>query len=164
MPWRTRASTSFPTARNSVPRSHRHDRSRRSDGSRRWTWRPGPSGSQAAFEHLATLVARLVLASVGREVQVRFPSGEGGWGGGHGRRGHDQRGGAPVRADGLVRLELTARSKDTQKKAQDDYDKDTAALSAQAAADKTFVFVTLARWPGKARWVEGRKAERAIRN
>ncbi len=118
---------------------------------------------EAAFE-LPTLVARLVLASVGREVQVRFPSGEGGWAAGTDGEVTTSVVGHPYVPTGSSVWELTARSKDTQKKAQDDYDKDTAALSAQAAADKTFVFVTLARWPGKARWVEERKAERTWRD
>ncbi|MBL8624652.1 MAG: helix-turn-helix domain-containing protein [Myxococcales bacterium] len=115
---------------------------------------------EAAFE-LPTLVARLVLASVGRQAQVHFPSGEGVWAAGTDGEVTTNVVGHPYVPAGASIWELT-RSKRKQDKAQQDYGKDTAALDSRA--DKTFVFVTLARWPGKARWVEERKAERTWRD
>jgi transcriptional regulator with XRE-family HTH domain len=112
---------------------------------------------------LPTLIARLVLASLGSEVSVRFPSDEGVWASGPDGEVTTQVSGHRYVPQGTSIWELTAKSRHTKHKAQTDYDKRTAALSSEAK-DATFVFVTLQRWPDKTAWVSLRKRDGAWRD
>ena len=107
---------------------------------------------------LPTLLAYLIRATHGPDVQLRFPADEGvrhpGWDG----QTFSESGGAYVPAGRAV-WEISAQRNKIAQKASEDYDKRTARPAPFVPSDTTFVFVTLLHWPQKDEWAKARQNE-----
>ncbi|MDR7543045.1 MAG: hypothetical protein QN120_02195 [Armatimonadota bacterium] len=116
-------------------------------------------GSQ---EVLPELVRRLVIATSPRISRASFPSGEGIQLGGWDGIVEAEQGNVFV-PGGISGWEL-GTSRDVRRKAQEDYERRTAAPSGLDPARSTFVFVTPRRWAGKDQWAGERRAEHVWRD
>lgn len=106
---------------------------------------------------LPRLILRLVYATGGQIEQIEFPSEEatqlGGWDGIlKVKKGNE------LIPDGQSGWEFGVTSA-VKGKADEDYEKRKKDPLGLVPAETTFVFVTLRRWGGKAKWVTARKAE-----
>jgi transcriptional regulator with XRE-family HTH domain len=111
---------------------------------------------------LSTLLAHLVSASSGPDVQLRFPSDEGvrhpGW---DGRTSTEV--GSTYVPHGQAGWEIGSQRNNIAQKATDDFRKRTQNPSLLEPADATFVFVTPRHWPQKGEWVKARQDEEVWR-
>lgn len=107
---------------------------------------------------LPTLLAKLVHAAVGPNIELRFPSDEGvrhsGWDG----ISKTAKGNVYV-PTGRAGWELGTQRTNIAKKATEDYDKRTADPGPLDPADSAFIFVTLRHWSSKEAWVKTRQLE-----
>ena len=106
---------------------------------------------------LPTLLAKLIQATSGPYVELRFPSDEGvrhpGWDG----VTNATRASFYV-PEGLAGWELGAQRHNIPTKAKADYEKRTAAPSPLKPAECAYIFVTLRHWPQKDAWAKARQA------
>ena len=107
---------------------------------------------------LPTLLAQLIRAAAGPAASLRFPADEGvhhsGWDGI--TEISTECGYAPA---GLAGWEIGAQRAAIARKAQDEFEKRSAAPAPLDPAVSTFVFVTPRHWPGKDAWAKARRAE-----
>ncbi|WP_372095083.1 multiprotein-bridging factor 1 family protein [Tistrella mobilis] len=107
---------------------------------------------------LPTLLTRLVQASAGPHVGLRFPSDEGvrhaGWDG-----VTDVAEGSTYVPIGQAGWEISAQSSKIPQKASEDYRKRTDDPAALDPASSAFIFVTPRHWPNKETWASERQAE-----
>lgn len=107
---------------------------------------------------LPTLLARLIFATHGSTVQLRFPADEGvrysGWDG----RTSTEIGSGYV-PQGEVGWEIGSQRSNIAQKATEDYEKRTEKPAPLNPANSTYVFVTPRHWPKKDEWAKARKDE-----
>ncbi|WP_372022156.1 XRE family transcriptional regulator (plasmid) [Tistrella mobilis] len=107
---------------------------------------------------LPTLLTRLVQASAGPHVRLRFPSDEGvrhaGWDG-----VTDVAEGSTYVPIGQAGWEISVQRSNISQKASEDYRKRTDDPAALDPARSAFIFVTPRHWPNKETWASERQAE-----
>ncbi|MGR9209417.1 helix-turn-helix domain-containing protein (plasmid) [Rhizobium leguminosarum] len=104
------------------------------------------------------LISRLILASFGNAVALRFPSAESvqyaGWDG-----ICEVPVGTPFVPAGFSAWEIGVQRQGMTTKANEDYEKRSNKPGAIHQASTTFVFATLRRWPGGSEWAEERRKD-----
>ena len=103
------------------------------------------------------LISRLIIASVGSEAQLLFPAGDSVAMPGYDGQCDVCNGTTEVPA-GRSFWEIGTQKEKLRAKADGDYEKRTRAMSAEERKNCTFIFVTLQRWPSKAKWAALKRA------
>ena len=115
------------------------------------------AGRRESQSLLPLVIRRLIRATATRVTQFRIPTGEGVQLGGWDGIVHNERG-TPFVPEGASGWEMSV-SASPRRKAEDDLKNRTEDGAPLAAADTTFVFVTLRRWGGKDVWAAEKTEE-----